>query len=73
MQRELNGNPFIRLLKGYTLNTGKKLPIGQVFRRGRKEAEEMIKQGVAEAYNGPIPPKKMKTNFFKPKIWQQQE
>lgn len=58
---------MVRLLKSYVLNNGKKLPLGQVFRRRRIEAEEMIKNGVAEPYKGPLPPKKMKTNLFKPK------
>lgn len=58
---------IVRLLKGYTLNTGKKMPIGKVFRRERKEAEIMIKNNIAERYEGPYPPKKMKIDFFKPK------
>jgi len=60
MQQELNGSPIVRLLKSYTLNTGKKLPKGQVFRRRRLEASDMIKQGIAELYTGTFPPKKMK-------------
>jgi hypothetical protein len=67
MRQELNGSPIVRLLKSYTLNTGKKIPRGQVFRRKRLEAEQMIKQGIAELYTGPFPPQKMKTNFFKSK------
>lgn len=58
---------IVRLLKGYTLETGKRMPIGKIFRRRRKEAEEMIEKNIAEPYGGPFPPKKMKTNFFKPK------
>jgi len=61
----LNGSPIIRLLKSYTLNTGKKMPIGKIFRRERKEAKQMIENKIAEVYTGPFPPKKMKTNFFK--------
>jgi hypothetical protein len=58
---------IVRLLKGYTLDTGKRLPIGKIFRRRRKEAEEMIEKNIAEEYKGTFPPKKMKTNFFKSK------
>lgn len=65
MPLELKGNPHVRLLKSYVTPSGKKLPVGQVFRRSRQEAKEMISNGVAEAYSGPFPPKKMKTNFFK--------
>jgi hypothetical protein len=58
---------IIRLLKGYTLNTGKRMPIGKVFRRERKEAQMMIENNIAVEYSGPFPPKKIKTDFFKPK------
>lgn len=58
---------IVRLHKGYKTETGKYLPIGKVTRRRRKEAEQMIKEKIAEEYRGPFPPKKMKTNFFKPK------
>lgn len=57
----------VRLLKSYTLNTGKKLAVGQVVNRMRKEAETMVKDGIAEVYSGQLPPKKKKTNLFKPK------
>jgi hypothetical protein len=55
---------IIRLLKSYTLNTGKKCEIGKVFRRMPKEAKQMIEQGIAEAYVGPFPPQKMKINLL---------
>ena len=58
---------IVRLLKAYVLNTGKKIPAGQVFPRERKEAERMIKDKIAEPYTGKFPPKKMKTELFKPK------
>ena len=68
MSQELNGSPIIRLLKSYTLNTGKKMPIGKIFRRQRKEAQYMIENKIAEVYTGShSPKKKMKTNFFKSK------
>lgn len=61
---------IIRLLKAYTLNTGKKWPRGKVFRRARKEAAQMIEDKIAEEYNGPLrhtmrTKDKMK-NLFKP-------
>lgn len=69
---------IIRLLKSYTLNTGKKLPIGKIFRIERKHGEKLISEHTAEKYEGPIlhemkTKHKMKTNFFKPNDkWQQQ-
>ena len=67
MPQELKGSPHVRFLKSYVTNAGKKLPMGQVCRRDRREAKILIEQGIAEVYSGPFPPKKMKTNFFKPK------
>lgn len=63
---------MVRLLKSYELNTGKIMPIGKVLPRSRKEAEQMIKENIAELYSGPRPHKmktrdKMKTDLFKPK------
>lgn len=58
---------IVQLLKAYTLNTGKKLPRGKVFNRMRKEAEMMIENKIAVKYEGTFPPKKQKTDFFKPK------
>jgi len=58
---------MVRLLKSWTMNTGKKLAKGQVTNRMRKEAEQLIKSGIAEEYKGGFPPKQMKTDFFKPK------
>lgn len=58
---------IVRILKSYELKSGKRLPIGKVTRRERKEAKQMIENKIAEPYAGPFPPKKMKTNFFKPK------
>lgn len=65
MSQELVGSPHVRFLKSYKTTTGNKLVIGQVCRRGRREAKILIEQGIAELYTGPFPPKKMKTNFFK--------
>lgn len=66
---------WIRLLKSYTMNTGKKLNVGKVLNVRRAEGEKLIKDRTAESYDGVFPPKKVKTDFFKPKIqkWQQQE
>ena len=66
MERELNGR--VRLLRSYiTPDHGKFHPIGSVLRRTRKEAKQMIENKIAVEYNGPLPPKKMKTEIFKPK------
>lgn len=67
MQQELRGSPHVRFLKSYITGAGNKLVVGQVCRRSRREAKELIQNGIAEVYSGPIPPKKMKTNLFKPK------
>lgn len=67
MLQELKGNQHVRFLKGYVSGNGKKLFVGQVCRRSRREAKKLIENKIAEVYNGPFPPKKMKTNFFKPK------
>jgi hypothetical protein len=59
--------PWIRLKKSHTLATGKKLPIGQVFKVDRYYADELIRAGGAEVYEGPLPPSKMRTDMFRPK------
>lgn len=58
---------WIRLKKAYTMNTGKRLPIGKVFNVMKKEGEDLVNNGTAEKYTGPFPPEKLKTEFFKPK------
>lgn len=63
---------MIRLLKSHINANGRRIPMGTVYRKADKEAKELIKQNIAEEYKGVFPPKKMKTNFFKPKTWQQQ-
>lgn len=72
MQQELKGSPNVRLLKDYLTRKGKVLKRWKVVRRKRDEALEMIKNGVAELYTGPLPPKKMKINL-KDLTWQRQE
>lgn len=57
------GTPIIRLLKSYILKSGKKMPVGKIFPRGRQEAKMMIENNIAELYTGPFPPKKMKINL----------
>lgn len=51
---------IIRLLRSYTLKTGKKMAAGSVFRRKRDEADEMIRNKTAIEYKGVFPPKKVK-------------
>lgn len=69
---------IVRLLKSYTLNTGRVMKVGKIFNRKRTEALQMIENKIAEEYKGPIHHElrakhKMKTDFFKPKEqWQQQ-
>lgn len=67
MQPELKGNQHVRFLRTHVKENGKKFFMGQVCRRSRNEAKQLIENKIAEVYNGPFPPKKMKTNFFKPK------
>ncbi len=62
---------IVRFLKSYQTEH-KKLPIGKVTRRGRKEAEFLIENKIAEEYKGPLnhtmrTKDKMKTDLFKPK------
>lgn len=43
-------------------------PIGRVIEVFDTKAKEMIRDNIAEKYDGEYPPKqKMKTDFFKPK------
>lgn len=63
---------IVRFLKSHIIETGKKLPIGKITRRGRKEAARLIANKIAEEYNGPLnhtirTEDKMKTDLFKPK------
>lgn len=57
--------PWIRLLKSHMVN-GKRLPIGQVFKVDNDYMTRILNTGDAELYIGPLPPRKMKTDFFKP-------
>lgn len=59
--------PWIRLLKSHMLNGTKKLPIGQVFKVDNEYADRLLNNGDAKLYTGPLPPRIMKTDFFKPK------
>ena len=52
------------------LFTGKKLPVGKLIKVDKAYAKQRIDEGVAVLYIGPLPPYKMKTEFFKPKIEQ---
>lgn len=43
-------------------------PIGRVIEIFDTKAKQMIRDNIAESYNGEYPPqKKMRTDFFKPK------
>lgn len=64
---------LVRLLRPYTLNTGKRIKPGKVFSRERKEALRMIENNIAIEYKGPFPPKPMKFNLKDLIQWQQQE
>lgn len=68
---------WVRLLKSYVKENGKRLPVGKVVQFLNPKAEGLIRSGHAIEYTGPMPPKKMKTDFFKPKNnetkWQQLE
>jgi hypothetical protein len=59
------------------MKTGKKLPVGRVFNVISSIGKNLIGEDIAVPYGGEFPPKKMKTEFFKPKKnkrkWQQQE
>jgi endonuclease YncB( thermonuclease family) len=57
---------WVRLKKSYILNN-KKRPVGRCLRVTSDKAKEMVNEGIADLYDGPIPPKKIKTEFFKPK------
>jgi hypothetical protein len=68
---------WIRLLKSYTIDNGKKLPIGTIFNKLNYQARALIEQEIAEEYSGSrMNPVKAKTELFKPtkktKKWQQQ-
>lgn len=53
----------IRLLKKW-----REWPVGRVIEIFDTTAKEMIRDNIAEKYDGEYPPKgKMKTDFFKPK------
>jgi hypothetical protein len=57
---------WIRLQKSHEFNK-KKYPVGQVLNVSTPIAKEMVEEGKADYYKGQLPPKKMKTEFFKPK------
>lgn len=59
--------PWVRLKKSHVINTGKKLPIGKTMKFDLDYSRKLIDNGDAELYEGPLPPRKMKTDFFKPK------
>lgn len=59
---------WVRLLRSWTNEQGKKLPIARAINFTRDKARRLISEGIAEEYTeGKFPPDKIKTEFFKPK------
>lgn len=58
---------WIRLKKSYQSGS-KKHPIGKVLQVTPELSRHLIKSGVAHEHTEGLPPKKVKTEFFKPKI-----
>ena len=56
----------VRLLKSWS-NSMMKWPIGQVLNVSDGFGRRLIEKGIGIEYSGKMPPKKMKTNLFKPK------
>lgn len=56
----------VRLLKSFETPHAK-YAIGTVINYSKGPAEKLITEGIMIKYVGPYPPKKMKTDFFKPK------
>lgn len=57
---------WVRLIKGCEVG-GKKYPIGRVLNVIPEIARRLKEDSKAQEYIGSFPPKKMKTDFFKPK------
>ena len=56
----------VRLLKSHVTPHARYV-LGTVLNYSKGPALRLIAEGKAEKYNGVYPPKKMKTDFFKPK------
>lgn len=59
---------WVRLIKAHEIHTGERLPIGHLLNCTCGYGKDLIENKAAEAYNGPRPPRKIKTDFFKPKL-----
>lgn len=57
----------VRLRRSWTNEQGRKYPIGTVLQVFPTLGKELVNNGTAVDYNGEYPPRKEKTNFFKPK------
>lgn len=57
---------YIRFRKACVFNKKKRV-LGSVTNVIERVGKELIEAGLAEQYFGEVPPKKLKTNFFKPK------
>lgn len=57
---------YVIFKKGYLYNKKWRV-IGSVAHPIVSKAKELIDLGVADPYRGEVPPKKHKTDFFKPK------
>jgi hypothetical protein len=59
---------WVKLLKSFTTNAGKKLPVGRITNVSRADYKKLMADKAAEDHDGSRPPtKKTKTDFFKPK------
>lgn len=59
---------WVKLLKSWHTNAGKKLTVGRITNVSRDDYKKLMADKAAEDYSDSLPPrKKTKTNFFKPK------
>lgn len=57
---------WVRFKRSHIIK-GKRFCIGRVLKVTNDYADDLINAGLAEEYKGSFPPKKLKTDFFKPK------
>lgn len=57
---------YIRFIKSYVLNNKKRV-VGSITSTIESRGRSLINDGVAEKYEGRIPPDKQDVEFFKPK------
>ncbi len=61
--------PRVILEKSWTNSHGKRYPVGTVLQVDNILGSQLINEKIGVKYEGKYPPeKKIKTNFFKPKI-----